>query len=169
MQFLVPIILLTLTKQEEYDDEDDWNPCKAAGVCLSLMANYCEDAIVPLVMPFVREHLQNPQWQWKDAAIVALGSILEGPDPNVLQQHVMEIMGPLIDLMDDPMVQVRDSAVWTLGRVCEQVPAAVLSEQNEQQEIKEQKEQYLLKLLDGLCRGLQGEPRVATNSCWVRM
>lgn len=80
-----------------------------------------------------------------------------------------QIMGPLIDLMDDPMVQVRDSAVWTLGRVCEQVPAAVLSEQNEQQEIKEQKEQYLLKLLDGLCRGLQGEPRVATNSCWVRM
>ena len=59
--------------QEEYDDEDDWNPCKAAGVCLSLMANYCEDAIVPLVMPFVREHLQNAQWQWKDAAIVALG------------------------------------------------------------------------------------------------
>jgi len=62
-----------MTVQEEYDDEDDWNPCKAAGVCLSLMANYCEDAIVPLVMPFVREHLQNPQWQWKDAAIVALG------------------------------------------------------------------------------------------------
>ena len=70
--------------------------------------------------------------------------------------------------MDDPVVQVRDSAVWTLGRVCEQVPSAVLSEQNDPSEIREQKDQYLLKLLDGLCRGLQGEPRVATNSCWVR-
>lgn len=46
LQYLVPILMQTLTKQEEHDDEDDWNPCKAAGVCLMLMANCCEDAIV---------------------------------------------------------------------------------------------------------------------------
>jgi importin subunit beta-1 len=28
----------TLTKQEEFDDEDEWNPCKAAGVCLMLVS-----------------------------------------------------------------------------------------------------------------------------------
>jgi hypothetical protein len=48
----------TLTKQEEYDDEDDWNPCKAAGVCLMLLANCCEDVIVPHVLPFVKENIE---------------------------------------------------------------------------------------------------------------
>ena len=44
----------TMTKQEEFDDEDDWNPCKAAGVCLMLLATCCEDDIVAHVLPFVK-------------------------------------------------------------------------------------------------------------------
>lgn len=59
--------------QEEYDDEDDWNPCKAAGVCLSLMASCCENDIVPRVLPFVDQHLQNADWKFRDAAVMALG------------------------------------------------------------------------------------------------
>ena len=57
--------------------------------------------------------------------------------------------------MDDSNIQVKDSAAWTLGRVCEHVPEAVLNEQ------------YLLPLLKALVGGLKGEPRVATNVCWV--
>ena len=57
--------------------------------------------------------------------------------------------------MEDSNIQVKDSAAWTLGRVCEHVPEAVLNEQ------------YLLPLLKALVGGLKGEPRVATNVCWV--
>ena len=57
--------------------------------------------------------------------------------------------------MDDEMVQVKDSAAWTVGRVCERCPAALLNDQ------------YLLPLLQALIRGLEGEPRVAVNACWV--
>lgn len=35
--------------QEELDDEDDWNPSKAAGVCIMLLANLCEDDVLPQV------------------------------------------------------------------------------------------------------------------------
>lgn len=45
LQYLVPILMSKLTKQEEYDDEDDWNPSKAAGVCLMLLSSCCEDKI----------------------------------------------------------------------------------------------------------------------------
>ncbi len=55
------------------DDEDDWNPCKAAGVCLSLMANCCEDAIVPHVIVFVMQNIVNSDWKFRDAAVMALG------------------------------------------------------------------------------------------------
>ena len=57
--------------------------------------------------------------------------------------------------MGDPNIQVKDSAAWTLGRVCEHVPEAVLNKE------------YLLPLLTALVKGLEGEPRVATNVCWV--
>ena len=59
--------------QEEFDDEDDWNPCKAAGVCLSLMASCCEDAIIPMVMEFVMKHIYDGDWKFRDAAVMALG------------------------------------------------------------------------------------------------
>lgn len=61
--------------QDELDDEDDWNPCKAAGVCLSLVAGCCEDAILPIVCPFVLENLAHSDWKRRDAAIMALGMI----------------------------------------------------------------------------------------------
>ena len=54
LQFIVPILMQSLTKQEEFDDDDDWNPCKAAGVCLMLLATCCEDDVVPHVLPFVK-------------------------------------------------------------------------------------------------------------------
>lgn len=54
LQFIVPVLLQKLTKQEEVDDEDDWNPSKAAGVCLMLLSTCCEDEIVPHVLPFIK-------------------------------------------------------------------------------------------------------------------
>ena len=47
LQFIVPILLPILTKQEEHDDEEGWTPHKAAGVCLMLLASCCPKDIVP--------------------------------------------------------------------------------------------------------------------------
>ena len=63
LQFIVPILMQTLTKQEEFDDDDDWNPCKAAGVCLMLLATCCGDDIVNHCLPFVREHIKHADWR----------------------------------------------------------------------------------------------------------
>ena len=59
--------------QEEFDDEDDWNPSKAAGVCLMLLATCCEDDIVPHVLPFVKENIDSEDWRYRDAALMAFG------------------------------------------------------------------------------------------------
>lgn len=60
-------------------------------------------------------------------------------------------------MASDAMVQVKDSAAWTLGRVCERCPAAILNDV------------YLLPLLKALALSLDGEARVAVNTCWVSM
>ncbi|NXI38950.1 IMB1 protein, partial [Galbula dea] len=155
LQYLVPILTQTLTKQDENDDDDDWNPCKAAGVCLMLLATCCEDDIVPHVLPFIKEHIKNPDWRYRDAAVLAFGSILEGPEPNQLKPLVIQAMPTLIELMKDPSVVVRDTTAWTVGRICEMLPEAAINDI------------YLAPLLQCLMEGLSAEPRVASNVCWA--
>ena len=58
-------------------------------------------------------------------------------------------------LMQDESVQVRDSVAWTIGRMCEHCPGALLQEK------------YLLTLLQSLIHLLDAEVRVAVNVCWV--
>ncbi|KAE8574985.1 hypothetical protein XENTR_v10003655 [Xenopus tropicalis] len=155
LQYLVPILTQTLTKQDENDDDDDWNPCKAAGVCLMLLATCCEDDIVPHVLPFIKEHIKNPDWRYRDAAVMAFGCILEGPESCQLKPLVIQAMPTLIELMKDPSVVVRDTTAWTVGRICELLPEAAINDV------------YLAPLLQCLIEGLGAEPRVASNVCWA--
>ncbi|KTG06705.1 hypothetical protein cypCar_00023326 [Cyprinus carpio] len=154
LQYLVPILTQTLTKQDENDDDDDWNPCKAAGVCLMLLATCCEDDVVPHVLPFIKEHIKHPDWRYRDASVMAFGSILEGPELSQLKPLVIQAMPTLIELMKDPSVVVRDTTAWTLGRICDLLPEAAINEV------------YLAPLLQCLIEGLGAEPRVASNVCW---
>ena len=61
----------------------------------------------------------------------------------------------IIELMSDPSTNVRDSAAWTVGRVCELLPDEAINPN------------YLKKLLEKMMICLGAEPRVAANSCWV--
>ncbi|CDQ65593.1 unnamed protein product [Oncorhynchus mykiss] len=155
LQYLVPILTQTLTKQDENNDDDDWNPCKAAGVCLMLLATCCEDDVVPHVLPFIKEHIKHPDWRYRDASVMAFGSILEGPELSQLKPLVIQAMPMLIELMKDPSVVVRDTTAWTVGRICELLPEAAINEV------------YLAPLLQCLIEGLGAEPRVASNVCWA--
>uniref|UniRef100_A0A8C1FJ78 Karyopherin (importin) beta 1 n=1 Tax=Cyprinus carpio carpio TaxID=630221 RepID=A0A8C1FJ78_CYPCA len=140
---------------DENDDDDDWNPCKAAGVCLMLLATCCEDDVVPHVLPFIKEHIKHPDWRYRDASVMAFGSILEGPELSQLKPLVIQAMPTLIELMKDPSVVVRDTTAWTLGRICDLLPEAAINEV------------YLAPLLQCLIEGLGAEPRVASNVCWA--
>ena len=140
--------------QEQNDDDDDWNPCKAAGVCLMLLSNCAENAIVQYVFPFVSENIRHPKWQNREAAVMALGSMLEGPDVTTIRSIAVQAIPFLIELLRDPVVAVRDTTAWTIGRIFEFVSQAVMSEE-------------LLRAVGGaLVQGLGDEPRVATNICW---
>lgn len=69
LDYKIQIALL----KDERDDEDEWNPSKAAGVCLMLLANCCENDIMQHVVPFIQKHILNVDWRYRDAAVMALG------------------------------------------------------------------------------------------------
>ena len=68
--YLIPLLLETLLKQEEDQDQDEgaWNIAMAGGTCLGLVARTVGDDVVPLVMPFIEENISKPDWRQREAA-----------------------------------------------------------------------------------------------------
>jgi len=65
--------------------------------CL-LLGRFLQDAMVPIVLPFVTENIGR----LREAATFAFGSILEGPSPRALADVVRQGMGFLLAVSDAP-------------------------------------------------------------------
>ncbi len=97
---------------------NSWNAATAAGACLELLAQAAPDKILNLAMPFVRANIGDTNnWRSREAAILAFGSVLDGPPLNDVKTLVREAIPLLIKtLKNDPNVAVRDTTAWTLAR-----------------------------------------------------
>lgn len=118
---LIPMLLETLSKQEEEQDSDEtaWNLAMAGGTCLGLVARTVGNDIVPLVMPYVQENISKPDWRLREGATFAFGSILEGPDTEQLTPLVNSALSFMLTAMKDENAHVKDTTAWTLGRIFE--------------------------------------------------
>lgn len=81
---IVPALLWVLTKQDEDEDEDEWTPPVSSATCLSLLAQCVRDAIIGPVVPFVESNIGNGDWRNRAAAVMAFGSVMDGPRTDVL-------------------------------------------------------------------------------------
>ncbi|KAJ3024725.1 UNVERIFIED_CONTAM: karyopherin beta [Siphonaria sp. JEL0065] len=153
-QKLVSVLLFLLTKKEEDEDEDDWNISMAAATCLALLSTVFEDNIIGLVLPWVQTHLQSPDWKFREGAVMAFGSILDGPKQSTLAPLVGQALPFLITMMNDPNVQVKDTTAWTLGRISEMLTPETI------------KPEQLHALISGVVAGLNDHSRVASNCAW---
>lgn len=154
---ILPVLLQLLTRQEEDADEDEWNVSMAAGTCLGLLAQAVSDNIVPAVIPFIEANIRSQDWHLREAAVMAFGSILDGPDPSLLSPLVNQALPILIDMMADDNVHVRDTVAWTLGRICELLSGSI------------KPDVHLQPLIVALSHGLNDNPRIVGNSCWALM
>ncbi|KAL2921790.1 Importin subunit beta-1 [Bienertia sinuspersici] len=158
---LVPMLLETLLKQEEDQDQDEgaWNIAMAGGTCLGLVARTVGDDIVPLVMPFIEENITKPDWRQREAATYAFGSILEGPSPDKLTAIVNVALNFMLTaLTKDPNSHVKDTTAWTLGRIFEflhgsAVETPIITHANCQQ------------IITVLLQAMKDTPNVAEKAC----
>jgi importin subunit beta-1 len=153
MPDITQVILWVMTKQDEDDDGDEWTPSMAAATCLQLLASVASSAIVPHVLPFVQENIVNPDWRFRETACMAFGSIIDGPDPSEMAGLVSMALPVLLQLVSDQVVNVKDTAAWTLGRICE----------NLLEVIKPEEFQSIVKAIIG---GLDDNPRIAGSCAW---
>ena len=154
---VVPVLLELLTHQDEDAADEDYNASRAAYQCLQLYAQTIGGEIVQPVIGFVELNLRHNDWHMRDAAVSAFGAIMEGPDEKMLQPLIKQGLPVLIGMMEDPILQVRDSAAFALGRICENVAESIDAQE------------HLRPLISALFTGLTSSPKMAGSCCWALM
>ncbi|KAF4719843.1 hypothetical protein FOZ63_013277, partial [Perkinsus olseni] len=158
--FLIPLLTEKIAaanqQLDEDDDDDTWSAGMAAGTCLSLVAQVVGDDCVEPVLVFVNNNFGAPDWHHREAAILAYGSIMDGPSTAKLGPPVQASLPHIVAALNDQSVAVRDTAAWTIGRVA-QFHTPIFA----------QNLQMLAELIPVLFSKLQDEPRVAVNICWI--
>lgn len=151
LNILVPLLTETLTRQHSEEDDDTWNLAMAAGTCLGLVAQVVGDACADLVLQFVGQNFENPDWKRREAAVLAYGSIMEGTTSEKMKPLVEQSYPRLVQSLRDPSIAVRDTISWTLGRIVQFHPTIIP-----------------LGQLAPICvEKLKDVPRVAFHMCWV--
>ena len=151
---LVPLLLQTLTTQEEHAEEDELGLDSTGGLCLETISQTVEEHIIPLVMPFVQEHINNPDWHFRDAAIVAFAGIMDGPDTEAVRNYVFESIPVLLNKFRDEHETVRQSAVHCISTICRLHVGAIVPVQ-------------VNEILKAVMDKLNEPPRVAAYACFA--
>lgn len=154
---VVPVLLQDMCKQDEDAGEDEYNISRAAYQALQLYAQCVQGDAMQPVLTFVEENIRNEDWRRRDAAVAAFGAIMDGPDPKILEPLIKQALGVLIGMMEDSSVQVRDSAAFALGRVCDFCSETL------------DPEVHLQPLISCLFNGLASTPKIASSCCWALM
>ena len=79
---LIQLILegLCIINFEEDDDDEDWGHALSAACCLQKLALLIKNDVMAKVITFASANITQPNWKMKYAALIALGSITDGPD-----------------------------------------------------------------------------------------
>ncbi|KAG0655239.1 karyopherin beta [Maudiozyma exigua] len=152
---VVPNLLKLLTRQNEDAEDDDWNVAMSAGACLQLYAQNCGDSILAPVLEFVEQNITSENWRNREAAVMAFGSIMDGPDKTQTTFYVHQALPAVLNLMNDQVLQVKDTASWCIGRIADLVAVAI------------DPQQHLPGVINACLTGLQDHPKVATNCSWT--
>lgn len=107
---------------DDYDDDDDeqnpedrWNLRKCSAAALDVFSSDFHGPVFESILPYLMLNLKHDLWQYREAAVLALGAVAEGCI-DVVTPHLPGLVPYLISLLDDSEPLVRQITCWTLGR-----------------------------------------------------
>ncbi|SCU83307.1 LADA_0C10682g1_1 [Lachancea dasiensis] len=155
IQEVIPNLLNLLSRQNEDAEDDDWNVAMSAGACLQLFAQNCGNYVVEPVLRYVEHNITSDNWRNREAAVMAFGSILDGPDKVQLTNLIHQALPPILHLIKDQSLQVKETVAWCVGRIADLVIAAI------------DPQTHLPDVIHVCLQGLEDHPKVATNCAWT--
>lgn len=104
---------------DEDDDDEDWGHALSAACCLQKLSILIKDSVFPKVISFASANIQQANWKQKYAALIALGSVTEGPDKDQFMKVIAQALPSLIALFEDANTKVREALSWVFQRICD--------------------------------------------------
>lgn len=152
---ILPTLFQLLKKQNDDPDDDTWNVAMAAGACLTLFAQDTANYVVTPTLQFVEQNITGSNWRDREAAVMAFGSILDGPDREQLKVLIQQALTPILGLMSDENLQVKETVAWCIGRIADLLIDSISVDVD------------LPRVLMAVSQGLRDHGKVSTNSCWT--
>ncbi|KAI3383644.1 hypothetical protein SNEBB_009233 [Seison nebaliae] len=151
---LMPALLSRLLHDDE-EEEDEFTPSKSVCVCLQLISRNVESDILSYILPFLENHIRQPNWQSREAAINAFSCIMEGPEPTQIFDISKVALPLIIEYLSIDQMCIRDAAIWAVNCVCKFVPQVATNNA------------FVAPMLEGLLKNLDRSPRATANACWA--
>lgn len=128
--------------EDDYREEvlSEWNLRKCSAAALDVLSNVFQDALLPVLLPLLKQTLFSSDWLVKESAILALGAVAEGC-MHGMRDHLVELVPFLVQSLSDSRALVRSITCWTLSRYAHWV-------------VTQPHEQYLKKFMSevsGVC------------------
>lgn len=91
----------------------------SSGCCLQKISLLLKNDVIEPVIAFVSQHILDPLWKNRYAALIALGAIAEGPEKLAFAQILEHSIGNLINMYSDTSLKVREAISWVINQICE--------------------------------------------------
>ncbi|KAM3066496.1 hypothetical protein ACMFMG_011994 [Clarireedia jacksonii] len=95
--------------------ENEWNVRRVSAHALIKFAGQFPGPIFQAILPVVTKYSEHSEWQYREAAVFALGSVAE-ECKDVVAPSLPVLIPNLIKLLEDSQSSVRNITCWALGR-----------------------------------------------------
>lgn len=94
--------------------------------------------------------MTNPNWTARYSALLALGSITEGPDRQKFMTVIKPGLQGLVNMFQDQSSKVREAISWVMAKICENHSDVIVTEA-----------QILNDFVAVLLKSIQDKPKVS--------
>jgi hypothetical protein len=105
------------------------------------------------VINFSSQNIAQPNWKLKYAALIALGSITDGPAKDKFLQILLGALTSLISLFQEQNSKVREALSWVFHKICEH-HSEVFTDNG-----------IATEIIPRIMEGLKDKPRISNQSC----
>lgn len=126
---IAPLLLQCMCLQGDDAEDDRYNITFSALNCLSMFAQQCDKQVFTLVLPQVEQSIASQDWRFRDAALTALGCIIESPSVDTeVEVTLAKALVAAINLTKDQNPFVATSAAWVIKQYCRHTPILIFSQ-----------------------------------------
>ena len=136
MESLLPIIYqgLEITELEDDDtaledtgDDAKWTVSRAAAALLQEVAVLVRDPVWGPTVDYMSPKLNSNNWREQYIGMTALGSVLEGPCPELIADQMAGPFSAIMTMVDTNQVdRVRFTSAQAIAKMCMVVPQLAL-------------------------------------------